>query len=974
MTTWLTRYARGGTGAQWMTRTSLILLLLGVAYGLGATTATAQQTGSVSGTVVEEQTQSGLPSVEVLVVGTQLLTLTAADGSFVLQGVPTGTHEIRARRIGYRPATQTVRIRSGQIAELKFDVGREVLALDAIVVTGTAGAARRRELGNTISQINVADVREPTVSLDNLLQGKVAGLTVNEGAAGLASGAQIRLRGNISVAMSNQPLLYIDGVRVRSDGYPINAPTTQCSCQSNNDTPSPLNDLNPADIERVEIIKGPAATTLYGTEAAAGVIQIFTKRGRVGSPVWTLQTTQGLGRVRKFGPTEVPMTGIDPRHYDGYLGMDRYLRTGWSQNYSLSVGGGTEAARYYLSGAFEDNKGVLPLDDQQRVLVRGNLGFNPMENMNVEWSTSYTDDEIQSTPGGTNALGLVANVYRAPNNFLGGGSVEELDETLKYEITADNSHFITGLTIAHTPTSNFSNKLTVGYDRAETNQIQDIPFGYRYRPFGSLYDRRWLSEALTLDYVGNIEIDLTDQLSSKFSWGGQHITTNESWLEGYGVNFPGPGKFTVSGAATKLTFGEELRVINAGFFFQNLIGFKNRYFLTAGLRVDGNSAFGEDFGLQAYPKVSVSYVMSDEPFWPANLGQFKLRAAYGHAGRAPGAFDAVRTWFPEAWGSASAFIPGNVGAPDLGPERTAEFEIGFEGSFLEGRLTADFTHYRRKTSDALFNVTQIPTNGFLSSQLDNVGSIRSRGIELSVNASVLEAERFSWQVSGTISTNYTKVEDLGGAASFRLGREGWIDVDQPIPVMRGTLIENPDAVADPILTRDHNFGANQPTHVLGFFTAVGLPGGIQVSARGEYFGGHYLYDHQARREQLSARVWPFCDEARVLMANNQRDQLTARERALCDRSVARIDMFIWPADFFKFRDLTISVPVTRLIPRTSSAQFSLSLRNFWTITKSDFLGIQPEVTGDAGLHQFVRFVPENVPRPMRIVGSLRVTL
>jgi outer membrane receptor protein involved in Fe transport len=165
--------------------------------------------------------------------------------------------------------------------------------------------------------------------------------------------------------------------------------------------------------------------------------------------------------------------------------------------------------------------------------------------------------------------------------------------------------------------------------------------------------------------------------------------------------------------------------VNAGFFGQALLDFKDRYFFTAGLRVDGNSAFGDDFGLQVYPKASLSWVISDESFFPGDA-QLKLRAAVGAAGRAPGAFDAVRTW--------RGFFPSNVGNADLGPERTTEFEAGFDAGFWDNRITSEFTYYHKTTDEALFYARQMPTLGFLDSQLANVGKIENKGIEAMIDA------------------------------------------------------------------------------------------------------------------------------------------------------------------------------------------------------------------------------------------------
>jgi len=179
---------------------------------------------------------------------------------------------------------------------------QEILGLDEIVVTGTAGAARRREVGNSVARIDLAQVDEPVANVEQLLQSRTPGLVINESAGMTGAGAQIRLRGSVSVSQSNQPLIYIDGIRVKSDAYKKNVPPADFSGRSGNVTASPLADINPEDIERIEVIKGAAATTLYGTEAAAGVIQIFTRRGASGAPRWTIQVDQGFNRLRPFSP------------------------------------------------------------------------------------------------------------------------------------------------------------------------------------------------------------------------------------------------------------------------------------------------------------------------------------------------------------------------------------------------------------------------------------------------------------------------------------------------------------------------------------------------------------------------------------------------------------------------------------------------------------------------------------------------
>ena len=356
-----------------------------------------------------------------------------------------------------------------------------------------------------------------------------------------------------------------------------------------------------------------------------------------------------------------------------------------------------------------------------------------------------------------------------------------------------------------------------------------------------------------------LDFQLRPTLKTSFSAGGQFISTEEQTIDGYSLNFPGPNNPTLSTGSIQSVTEDRLRVLTGGFFVQNLTGFRDRYFLTTGLRVDGSSVFGTGFGLQAYPKISGSYVVSEEGFWPKRLGDMKLRAALGSAGRAPGAFDAIRTWTPAGLGTAAAYLPQNLGNPDLGPERTVESEVGFDWSVLGGRVTSDFTYYSGKTKDALFPVRSVPSTGFQSSQLRNVGEIQNKGIELQTNFRVIESSKLSWNVGASVATNHSKVLSLGEATPVSLGNQGWLLEGEPLMVLRGVKLLNPNDLADPVTKADVIFGPNTPTRIFGLSTSFELPWQVTVSARGEYQGGHYVSDGSS--EDAASRAittWPRC--------------------------------------------------------------------------------------------------------------------
>ncbi len=1011
----------------------------------------AQETGTLTGQVVDGSDMSPLAGVQLYLVDTGLGTLTNAAGRYVLLNVPAGSYTLRAEIIGFATQDQEIQVQGGQSQEVNFSMVLEALGLDEIIVTGTAGAARRREVGNSVAQLNIAEVAEPPVSVDALLQGRVPGMTVMQGSGGSGSGARIRLRGNASVAMSNQPILYVDGIRVRSDSYAKNVPPVGYPGRSGNDVASPLNDINPDDIERIEVIKGAAATTLYGTEASAGVIQIFTKRGHTGKARWTMGIEQGVTRIQSFGPSpdvrppsepaetasggtsdylfinpwlrgHLPSCDVvpsgraapvglfqgdwpDPTRADALQPCDDGLFSdlgAWQQKYSLSVAGGGQDLQYFVSGSYEDDQGLMPNDDEEKVVIRGNFTFSPLESLQMQWNSSFTNDQISNTAAGNNAHGLTLNSFRRDRNYLADESYDAINPFTNQAITTDIQHLITGMTATYTPFANFTNRLAVGYDQAQQENRNLRPFDFIRAPLGIISDGRNEYTAITLDYVGTLNHNLTDDLRVNFSFGGQSIAQEVQQTAAYGEDFAGPGEPVVNSAGTTLGFEYRERVVNAGFFFQNIFDYVNRYFLTIGLRVDGNSAFGEDLGFQAYPKVSGSWVLSDEAFWNEDWGQLKLRGAWGQSGRAPGAFDAIRTFEPVSWGGAPAFFPRNVGNPKLGPERTSEVEVGFEGAFLENRLAVDFTYYNQKTTDALFRVRQVASDGFFdvnngSSQLENVGELSNQGIELAVTGEVVRRQNFGLEVGATLYTNSSEVTLPSEVPDFTAGDGwGWIQNGQPVPVMRTDwCLANPNEKADPIEERhgttradgsvvDCTIGPNAPTHIIGGFLTFDLPYGLTISTRGEYQGGNYIYDGAAWNAIRRSVIWPGCYDVYNIIEKQGYEQLTAKQRAMCDVAWNRADYLVYPAEFFKIREITASIPIPeRFLPWGEDATFTVSGRNVWRWLNDDFPVLDPEMTNNNDNNPLSRdgvssgafleaSLLEHIPPPQTWTAAIRV--
>ncbi|MSR35995.1 MAG: hypothetical protein EXR95_05030 [Gemmatimonadetes bacterium] len=957
---------------------------------LTAAGAAAQQTGRIVGRVTSAESGAGIGEVQVFIPGTGLGTLTRQNGSFIMLEVPAGPSEVRAERIGMAAVTHQVTVAAGQAVQIDFQLSTQALGLDEIIVTGTAGASRRREVGNTIAQINVADVtNRPTMATD-LLTAAAPGIKVSENGGEMGAGYQIRLRGNKSVSMTNNPIIYIDGVRIQSKPIPNGrAAAAGTSGIGGSISPNPLNSINPNDIERIEIIKGSAATTLYGTEASAGVIQVFTKRGASGAPVWNLETNHNFAWLRKVAP--------DPHPYNR---LDVFSRTGHIGSYSGSVRGGGQALQYFTSGLYEGGIGQFPQDTTHRYVFRGNFTFTPVTSLALQWNSSYNRNAMRNTPAGGNQNGIYHTANRGVANTFGSEDQEVTRKLFTQEYRREIQRFTSGGTATYSPLATLTNRMTLGYDLTIQENRGLRPFGFVFFNNGSIFNDTWSNQVLTFDYVGTYSFGVTEGIKASFSWGGQTVGEEERRVNSYGETFPGAANPTVSSAAT--TVGEEDRskIWNAGFFLQNVFDINNRYFVTLGMRVDGNSAFGSGFGLQMYPKASASWVLSDEAFWQDGWGSMKLRVAYGESGRAPGAFDAVRTWQSQTWAGRPSLVPRNLGNPDIGPEVTGELEAGFDGEWFGGRLTSSVTLFDQRTTDALFNVAQVPTSGFSSAQRKNVGELKNTGIEIGIQAAPVSAANWGVDIGLDVTTNHSKVESLGGIPAFSTGAPGWVEEGQPAPVLRGSYVRNPDAIGAVLTTcvgvtnpalacieANHIYGPAEPTLTLAPSATVRLPGGVSVSARAEYRGGHYLQDGGLDSGVTRGAWMPMCWQYYVSPYDGPtynfaapattpakldlKADTPARWRALCTSTLSQASLSIDKGDFVRLRSLSAQIPADFFMPdRISNAVVTVSLNNSWSWQPSGTVLRDPDMGSASDLIDGPGTT--TIPTPLTFSASFRV--
>jgi hypothetical protein len=533
----------------------------------------------------------------------------------------------------------------------------------------------------------------------------------------------------------------------------------------------------------------------------------------------------------------------------------------------------------------------------------------------------------------------------------------------------------------------------VGWDYLDMQNVTNLPFGFLTLPEGYYWDENTRHTKLSLDYAGSWLASFFRSAQSTFSWGAQLYRDRHRWTELDVQKFAGPGEPTLKTGA-ELTYREDLpfAVTNAGFFLQEQVGWRDRFFITGGLRVDGNSAFGENFGLQTYPKIGASYVVSEHKFWPVKWWDtFKVRLALGESGKAPGAFDKLRTWAPITGDeNKPGFTPNDVGNPDIGPERTQELEGGFDASFLSGRLGLEFTAFKARTLDALVPVNLPPSNGFLNSRIANVGELRNKGVEAMVNVGLLRSRNFDWSARANYSQLSNKAIDLGEQTEVYTGLNSYIKEGKRFPAYYGKVVTNPNAI-DNFTTVDTLIGNVNPDRLWGLGTSMKFFNRVTLDAFLEHQGGFYVQNYTAYQNARRGAWYPCYATQEKVIASYGPDKkkgtaddvpsalagVTALQRARCASSGYDIGFWTEKGDFTKLRFVSLTYQIPARLIQARNATVTVAARNL--VTWSDYNGGDPEVqdvADQANLSDFNgRFGRRDyyqIPQPKSFVVTFKV--
>ncbi len=973
----------------WLRRGPAVLISFLALLLLPVSPLTAQQTGTLTGAVINGESGEPLSDVQISIVGTRLGSLANIDGRFLVLNVPAGDHVVVAQLIGYAERRQTVTVAAGETALVDFTLYPQAVELEGMVVTGTAIAAQKREVGNSISLVTSSEIAAVgAINLEDMLRGRALGVSITGSSGTAGAGSDILLRGTNSVNGRNAPLIYIDGVRM-PDG------TLEDAVGSAEEHATFLGSIRQEDIDRIEVIKGAAASSLYGTDASAGVIQIFTKKGSPGEPRWTLNVEQGFQAIGHVGPDLDP-TGLRvndcTRQYnhsleEGYFfnrdaggafipdpgcpSSGSWLRNAHVSDYSLSVRGGSEDVTYYASGGYGKTEGVVAPNQAEDINVRANFTFKGWENFQINLNNFYTRRDIIWIPNGDNSEGLLYNVARGSE-----GDTPDNNDSVVLDLDQDQTinHFNSSANVDWTPTANMRHRLTFGLDYSNSHYVTQRPWLFWSNPEGTrtvdIENRR----VITLDYAGNFLLELPSEFTATTSFGAQ-FNQNEHLGNRTDVQgFIGPGAKVLENAEEVTNYNEDRdATIGGGFFLQEMVGWRNRLFITGGLRADTHTSFGKqytrDHAFTYYPKLQATYTLSDHDFWPDWFETFRLRSAYGESGEAPPASGSVTIFEASSLADENnlGFIILNLANPALGPERSREFEAGFDASLFTGRLALNTTAYKRKTYDGMIYVAPAPSNGIAESIPQNVGVWESRGIEIGSDLLVYQDLTNRVTLNANYQYNQTKMVDLGDPQfeEFSFNYLNRYRPGRPIPSLYGKKMCNPNEMgALPIYTDDADcvfngeaigsqpdtffYSPSRPPHEIGLGITANLLDRFTVDIYGVGQYGHWLYDDMAQ-ELAADALWPVCwpinDAVNAGVAASDPSlyaQYTAREIGRCWENEADNEDWMEPADYFRLQSASITYRLPRewLPGGLTSATLQLRGTNLFTIT--DFGGLYPD--------------------------------
>ncbi len=778
-----------------LTVCTMVLLTSSVAFA---------QTGAIQGQVTDAETGETIPGANILVVELERGAASDADGNFRIANLRAGTYTVTATFVGYRTFRQAVQVQANQTTMLNISLQMGAVGLDELVVSGYA-VTPKRELTGSIASVRSQDIQDVTLqNPESLLQGRAAGVNVTADSGNPGGAFRVSIRGNGSINAATQPLYIIDGVQI------------SFSQQSGLTSTSPLNAINPNDIESIEVLKDASSAAIYGAEAAAGVVIITTKRGQAGRTQVTARAETGVRTLARN------VDYITPDQYVQYLGEGAALNNGVSldndisafidgernfllgffgedpfnegqlantdwqdiifsdgvtQRYNISVSGGDQTTTFRISAGYEDTEGTAFNADFTRLNLRTNIDhsissrFRTSVGLNVSRSTQFgvcQDGNFINCPPSQAMfeapMSFPFNADGSYNAFTRFGlpnnpavQRDEVDRNVTVTQILSNINLI----YRATDWLSMNGLVAVDYRNTEDEQFRSAiaaPGQGGWTTFANRNVRNFNTNLVvnarqTFDGVHNVSGLIGTEYRRNFS---------ESQLV-RGDGFPGPFFRVLSTTANPVTAAGTQTEWRRGSYFANAqYNYSERYFLNVVARYDGHSRFGSETRWGFFPAVSGAWRITEEDFFNVEfLDELKLRAGYGITGNS-----AIGNFASRGLYSAAGSYQGNTGLrpsqlanANLGWEEARELNIGLDYEFLQGRIFGAIDVYRKVNAELLF-ARPLPSDSGFGSITENIGKVQNQGIEFEISSVNVNTRDFTWSTRFNIAFMDNEILEL----------------------------------------------------------------------------------------------------------------------------------------------------------------------------------------------------------------------
>jgi TonB-dependent starch-binding outer membrane protein SusC len=958
------------------------------------------QNREVVGKITDAQDGSPLAGVTVKAKESSISTISSTDGSFRLN-VPSSVKNIIFTFVGYQETEAAI------TDLMNITMSQSDKSLSEVVVVGYGTTIKRDVVSSTVRVKGAEVANTPVPNFNQALQGRAAGVFVEANSGKVGEGVKIRIRGSGSLSGGNEPLYVIDGIPINTGSLSGNA----------------LADINFNDIESFDILKDAAATAIYGSHGANGVVLITTKKGKSGKTVFQVNSQYGWNRPtnkRKFLNAEEYVTliresatnrdilgGVDPSapgsrlsRVEGVLdeisgGTDwrNYeTNTNWEDQafndkaatsmIDVSASGGNEKTRFYVSGSYNNQDGILIDNTFKRISSRLNLEHTVNErfrigvNLSVSQTTSgrVSADNQFSTPMQLVALAPITPVRDADGN-LNNIPVTTYQNAM---VDAEEGQFVSKVyrnigniygTYKFLPWLSFTSEFGIDLQNQNDDEFYgaNTTFGNGTNGYG---ESSWYR---SLNYNTNNYFSIDKTINDNHSIDGtvgiayQEYDFNQANV--FGQEFP-LDALRLLASAGEITGGSSNseRSSFLSYFARVNYKFRDRYLLGLSGRIDGSSKFGADNQYGIFPAVSAGWILSEENFLAnSNLLSFlKLRASWGVAGNAQiDNFLALGLWGVGRYGGTSTLGPTQLANAELKWEKSNQFDIGLDFGLFDNRITGEVDYYIRKTNDLLYNVP-VPSNSGFSTQFRNVGSMENRGLEFAIHTENIRGKQFQWKSSFNLAFNSNKVTKLDGEQTILPGNDGRylnsLIVGESIGVFYGPRYAGVDPANGDALyftedgkttTNDYNEAGdfivgNPNPDVIGGFTNTFSYKGFELSVLLQGVMGNQIMNGAGGF--MSASFDYYDNQTREILSRWQKPGDITNEpqlRFLLGNGTSASSRYIDDGDYVRVKNITLGYTfpqslISRL--RLSSARIYATGVNLFTIT--NYNGWDPEVNTD----------------------------